>query len=469
MAMRFSSFISKAFRKVQDAPVAFAFLVVVLVGTVLSYGMAKSFLYNEGTNRFNVYTKELRTIIISRVNRTIELPVTLAHIIQTDATKGELDSQLHSLSLESRYPGVRELGIYSTSNGGKNLKRLYRYTVSGEENMISEGELAEAVKTQTTVVSEEPFLLKMSDGDVQYVVLAPIENGSYLFMVFDATSVLSRLFIDNSIFNNINFRISDTLDPLLPLYESSAELFPSGQRNYLDTQELKIGLYPWSLTTATDIDALLSVTARRMPTVILFSGIVIGFLMFGILWALSWSRKNALLLAEKMTKNLRVSEEKYRGIFESLQDVYYRTNIDGMITTVSPSIKNYIGLYPEQLIGNNATAFYRNPRDRNAMLSELSRTGEVKDYAVTLVGANGKPVYCSLNARFLRNQNGEVFGVEGLLRDITDRKIASDAVLERTKELERLNNLMIGRELRMVELKAEIAKLKATPETYGKK
>ena len=36
---------------------------------------------------------------------------------------------------------------------------------------------------------------------------------------------------------------------------------------------------------------------------------------------------------------LKESEEKYRRIFESIQDVYYEVSIDGIILELSPSIK----------------------------------------------------------------------------------------------------------------------------------
>ncbi len=46
-----------------------------------------------------------------------------------------------------------------------------------------------------------------------------------------------------------------------------------------------------------------------------------------------------------------MSEMKYRAFFENVQDVFYQTDVNGLITTISPSIERYSGYKPEELIG----------------------------------------------------------------------------------------------------------------------
>lgn len=55
---------------------------------------------------------------------------------------------------------------------------------------------------------------------------------------------------------------------------------------------------------------------------------------------------------------------------------------------------------------------------------------------------------------------GEVTGRVWSFRDVTTVKKSQEQLLARSAELEKINSLMIGRELKMVELKAEIKKLK---------
>ena len=42
---------------------------------------------------------------------------------------------------------------------------------------------------------------------------------------------------------------------------------------------------------------------------------------------------------KRAEKELQEKEEKYRSIFENVQDVYYETSFDGTILEVSPSIE----------------------------------------------------------------------------------------------------------------------------------
>lgn len=60
----------------------------------------------------------------------------------------------------------------------------------------------------------------------------------------------------------------------------------------------------------------------------------------------------------------------------------------------------------------------------------------------------------------LKDSNGKIIGIIGFARDVTKNKQLEDEFKTHTQELERMNNLMIEREMKMIELKKELEKLK---------
>jgi len=136
---------------------------------------------------------------------------------------------------------------------------------------------------------------------------------------------------------------------------------------------------------------------------------------------------------------LRASEEKFRGLFETMQDVFYRADPEGHLILMSPSGARLLGYDSvEDLLGCDiATTMYRDPADRRVFLAALQEKGVVRDYEVTLRKRDGTPVVVSTNSRLNRDAQGNLTGVEGAFFDITDRKRAEEA-LRRSEERYRL-------------------------------
>ncbi len=133
---------------------------------------------------------------------------------------------------------------------------------------------------------------------------------------------------------------------------------------------------------------------------------------------------------------LRESEEKYRAIFESFHDVYYRTDREGFVTIISPSVKNHAGWDPEDIIGHPVTDFYKDPSERELFKEKLKETGVINDYELTLLAKDGRVIDVSVSSKIIFGKDRNPIGVEGVLRDITDRKRAEEQVRSSLKEKE---------------------------------
>ncbi|GAG42758.1 unnamed protein product, partial [marine sediment metagenome] len=124
---------------------------------------------------------------------------------------------------------------------------------------------------------------------------------------------------------------------------------------------------------------------------------------------------------KRMEEELRESEAKYRRIFENVWDIYYETDAQGIITEISPSVERW-GYIRGELIGTQVLDIYENPEERSALLEALAERGEVLDYEIHLKTGDGRVVDTSVGAHLLRGPDGTFIGVEGILRDISERK-----------------------------------------------
>jgi PAS domain S-box-containing protein len=134
---------------------------------------------------------------------------------------------------------------------------------------------------------------------------------------------------------------------------------------------------------------------------------------------------------------LKESEEKFRNIFESFQDIYFRTDIYGKITMISPSGFEISGYTPEEVIGKHITLFNVNHKKQTNLIKRLIRTGTVRNYENNLILKDGSVMQSISNIRLIYNKKGKPIAVDGVVRDITYLKKASEELLKAKEIAER--------------------------------
>ena len=125
-------------------------------------------------------------------------------------------------------------------------------------------------------------------------------------------------------------------------------------------------------------------------------------------------------------KEILKSENKYKKIFENVQDVFYQTDINGIITEISPSIEKYSRYIHKDVVGQPIDKFYHDPSARKKLIDEIIKNGEAHDFEVLLKGKDNQLVLGSVNAHFLFDELGKISGIEGTIRDLTERKQAEE-------------------------------------------
>ena len=116
------------------------------------------------------------------------------------------------------------------------------------------------------------------------------------------------------------------------------------------------------------------------------------------------------------------NEIKYRTIFENIHDVYFETEMDGKIITMSPSAKEHLGFELEELIGHEASEFYVLPQERQSFLEKLKREGSVNNHILRLKTRDNEVIYASVNAHAILGSDNMPEKIAGIARDVTELK-----------------------------------------------
>jgi len=133
---------------------------------------------------------------------------------------------------------------------------------------------------------------------------------------------------------------------------------------------------------------------------------------------------------------LRESEEKFRTIMESVNDVIFQLSPSGFISYASPNVEELYGYKPEELIGNHlkkTTPMSEVPKVLEALKRILS--GKiVKNFEINQLDSKGKIVPMEISVTPVRKE-GKIIAVEGVMRDISERQRAEEALRKRTYDL----------------------------------
>jgi len=134
---------------------------------------------------------------------------------------------------------------------------------------------------------------------------------------------------------------------------------------------------------------------------------------------------------------LSISEEKFRNIFESFQDIYFRCNLKGRMHMISPSVQELTGYTPAEILGKNITDYYLyNSRTKN-LIRELLRSTSVRNFEASIVKKDGQLLQCICNVRFIYNKHGKPEAIEGVARDITKLKQTNQELIKAKEVAER--------------------------------
>ena len=126
---------------------------------------------------------------------------------------------------------------------------------------------------------------------------------------------------------------------------------------------------------------------------------------------------------------LRVSERRYRALFERNLAGVYRSTIEGRLLDCNESFARIFGYASrEEALRQAAWDFYVNPEDREAALAKLVERQSLTNYELCLRRKDGSLVWVLQNENLVEGPDGRLSVIEGTTIDISERKQAEEQV-----------------------------------------
>ncbi len=122
---------------------------------------------------------------------------------------------------------------------------------------------------------------------------------------------------------------------------------------------------------------------------------------------------------------LKKSEEKYRSIFENIQDVYFELSLEGDVLEISPSVENMLAYKKESILNQ---PLFTNKEDEKQFLRKMNEKGIVSDFEIYLRKENGQTIPTSFTCKYLYDQDEQPKKIIGTIRNITERKQAEEVI-----------------------------------------
>ena len=140
---------------------------------------------------------------------------------------------------------------------------------------------------------------------------------------------------------------------------------------------------------------------------------------------------------KKVEKTPHHSEEKFQNILENIQEGYFEVDLAGNFTFFNDIVCQALGYPKEKLMGMN-NRLYTDKEELERVFeayNKVYKTGEPnREFGQLIIGKDGTKRYIEGSISLLKDSSDKPIGFRGIVRDITERKQAEEA-LRHSEEL----------------------------------
>ncbi|MEG4235199.1 adenylate/guanylate cyclase domain-containing protein [Microcoleus sp. Pol11C3] len=150
----------------------------------------------------------------------------------------------------------------------------------------------------------------------------------------------------------------------------------------------------------------------------------------------------SLIQRKQAEELLRIAQEKYHSIVENAMEGIFQSTPSGGYLSANPALAKLYGYEsPEELmseIKNIAQQLYVDPERRLEFVAAMDTENAVSGFESMVCRKDGRRIWVSENVRAVRDSKGNLLYYEGTVSDITERKLAQEALKVQQEQSEKL-------------------------------
>ncbi|TDO95166.1 PAS domain S-box-containing protein/diguanylate cyclase (GGDEF)-like protein [Halanaerobium saccharolyticum] len=135
---------------------------------------------------------------------------------------------------------------------------------------------------------------------------------------------------------------------------------------------------------------------------------------------------------QESERKLKISEKRYRQLFENSPVGIFKTTSDGRVQMINPHLAKILGFdsVEETIMHFNhlGQELYVNPERRQQFISQIKETGMVNNFVYQAYDKNNNILWLEMNARVSKEKKDGSFVIEGFCWDITKRRESEEKI-----------------------------------------
>jgi PAS domain S-box-containing protein len=158
------------------------------------------------------------------------------------------------------------------------------------------------------------------------------------------------------------------------------------------------------------------------------------------------------------------------SLIENAPDPVFVSDLEGKILQANVAVSQLLGFRKDEVVEQSLSRFI-SPEETlefTAAVREVVERGVTRNARLNPRSASGEVIPTTLNASALRDADGNVIGAIGILRDmrayeevVSDLERSKTELQEKILDLEKFEEVVVGRELKMIALEKELESLQA--------